>query len=410
MVNDQTPLLARQPILNLSLKVVGYELLCRPAPQATLEWQHQHGDVATSELLITAFNDIGIETITEGLPAYINFTRYWLMNPPLFTAKKIVAEILEHILPTEQNIQAVQKLNELGFKIALDDFDGTPEKSKFFPYIHLVKVDLRQLEDLTQLASIIERYREHNLIWLAEKVETVEEFELCKSAGCTLFQGYFFSQPLNVYGKRLPDSQHSVLQLLHVLNDQNSNIEQVANILKTDPQLSYKVLKTVNSAAYSSAREVTSINQAIMLLGLNRLKAWANVIALGKLNHKPDVLRDYAVIRAFLCQALQQYWPSLDKDTAFTIGLLSLLPGFLDASFEEICKQINLPQEIADALIHFEGDLGFILKTAISMEKGSWDDIQWEELARHNLSAQTLKELYLDSLKKSKALLSSLES
>lgn len=407
MTNTLTPLLARQPILNRNYKVVGYELLCRPTPAATLDWQHNHGDVATSEILISAFNDIGIETVTDGLPAYINFTQYWLMNPPLFTAKRIVAEVLEHIPPTEQNLNAVKRLNELGFKLALDDYAGGHEQSAFFPFIHVVKIDIRQLPSLDLIPEMIECYKEYELTWLAEKVETIEEFEFCKAAGCNLFQGYFFSQPTNVYGKRLPDSHHAVLQLLHILNNKDSSIEKVANILKTDPQLSYKVLKTVNSAAYGPAREITSINQAILMLGLNRLKAWSNVIALGKLNHKPDVLREHAVIRAYLCQSLVNSWPNLDSETAFTVGLLSLLPGFLDSPMEDICEQLNLSKDLRDALILQQGNYGFILATAISMEKGLWDDIQWEKLAQSNISA-ALENLYLNSLQKTKELLSEL--
>lgn len=408
MANNLTPLLARQPILNRNFKVVGYELLCRPAPEATLDWQHNHGDTATSEILISAFNEVGIETVTNGLPAYINFTQYWLMNPPLFTAKRIVAEILEHIPPTQQNINAIKKLNELGFKLALDDYMGGDEQSAFFPYIHIVKIDIRQLPSLELIPQIIERYKEYNLMWLAEKVETIEEFEFCKEAGCNLFQGYFFSQPTNVYGKRLPDSHHAVLQLLHVLNNQNSSIEKVSNILKTDPQLSYKILKTVNSAAFGIAREITSINQAVMMIGLNQLKAWSNIIALGKLNHKPDILREHAVIRAFLCQSLIQSWPGLDSETAFTVGLLSLLPGFLDSPIEEICQQLNLSSELTDALTHFKGDYGFILATAIAMEKGLWDDIQWQKLAQLKISAAVLENLYLKALQQSRSLLNEL--
>lgn len=408
MPNSQSPLLARQPILNQKLKIVGYELLCRPVPKDNEDWQNEYGDAATSEVLISAFNDIGIDLVTDGLPAFINFTRYWLHHPPLLSTKNVVAEILEYIIPEESNLAAVKRLHNLGYKLALDDYQGNHEQSVFFPYIHIIKVDLRLLSSLEVLPQLIEKYKEHNLVWLAEKVETLEEFELCKAAGCTLFQGYFFSHPMNVYGNRLPDSHMAVLQLLHVLNNENATIDEVASILKTDPQLSFKVLKTVNSAAFGLSREIGSIQQAIMMLGLNRLRAWANVIALGKLNHKPDVLREQALVRATLCKSLVFAWPALDAEIAFTIGLFSLLPAFLDQPLEDICQQLHLPDSITQALMHHKGEYGLILKTTIAMEKGYWDDIQWQQLEKAHISAAQLQNYYIQSLQNAKHLLNGL--
>src|SRR5690606_11831072 len=102
MDNTSLPLLARQPILNRRQKVVGYELLCRPVPQDTRQWQDVFGDHATSEVLISAFNDIGIDQVTGGLPAFINFTRHWLHNPPMLPSNRLVAELLEYIEPEDR--------------------------------------------------------------------------------------------------------------------------------------------------------------------------------------------------------------------------------------------------------------------------------------------------------------------
>ena len=397
-------LLARQPILNRNLKIVGYELLCRPAADDNIHWQQTEGDAATSEVLIAAFNEIGIHEVTNGLPAYINFTEYWLHHPPLLSTRLVVAEVLETIAANAANLQAIRNLAQKGYKIALDDYIGNPDQDAFFPYLNIVKVDIRQLAKLTDLAAIIQRQKKFALTWLAEKVETLEEFEYCKSVGCTLFQGFFFSRPTNVYGKRLPDSQHAVLQLLQLLNNQDATFEDIANVVKTDPQLSYKVLKVVNSAAYGMPRAVNSIQQALMLLGLERLRAWSNVMALGRLNQKSDALREHVIVRAHLCQFLAQAWGGLDKDMAFTLGLLSLLPSFLDTSFEMICQELNLSDTMTAALLHHQGDYGTLLLTAMAMEQAQWDQIDWPLLVQRGIKPALLKPLYLDALQKTKVL------
>lgn len=398
MDNTSLPLLARQPILNRRQKVVGYELLCRPVPQDTRQWQDVFGDHATSEVLISAFNDIGIDQVTGGLPAFINFTRHWLHNPPMLPANRLVAELLEYIEPDAENLQALQSLRKFGYRIALDDYQGDAAPVALFPLVDIVKVDIRRLPDLAMLPQLIEEHKAHGLKWLAEKVETREEFEFCQAAGCDLFQGYFFSHPANVYGKRLPDSQLAVLQILKVLNTPDARINDVADVLQTDPQLSYKLLKLVNSAAMGFVSAVSSIPHAIMLVGLDRLRSWSNLIALGKLQHKPDVLREQAVVRAHLCKAMVFAWPGLDEETAFTLGLFSLLDAFFDHPLTEICQQLHLPESLTQALLKHQGDYGLILATTVAMEKGRWEEIDWPLLQGLGLEPADMERHYLNAL------------
>lgn len=407
---NELPLLARQPILNKQLKVVGYELLCRPIPEDTSIWQNEFGDAATSEVLVSTFNDLGIEQVTGGLPAHINYTEYWLRNPPPIPAKKVVVEILEYIEPNAENIEALKRLNKLGYQIALDDYCGNEALEVFFPHIHMIKIDIRLLDSLQKLADIITKYKEYDVIWLAEKVETIEEFEFCKKAGCELFQGYFFSKPINIYGDRLPDNHLSVLRLLHTLNNDNASIEDVAKVLRTEPQFSFKILKIVNSAAFGMAREISSIQQAIMLIGLNQIRSWSNIIALGKLQNKPDALREQSVVRATLCQNLSPFFPQLNAEAGFTLGLFSLLPAFIGKPMPELCKQLNLPQDLSDALTRFEGDYGLVLRTTLAMEKGQWETIDWPRLESLGITPVKMEKLYLNALQETHKLLNSIQT
>lgn len=406
---NDLPLLARQPILNRQLKTVGYELLCRPIPQDTSQWQSTYGDAATSEVLVSTFNDLGLDQVTGNLPAHINYTEYWLRNPPAISTKQIVVEVLECIEPNAENIEALKNLHKMGYQIALDDYAGEEAKKVFFPYTHIIKIDIRLLDNLHTLKDIISQNKDLDVIWLAEKVETIEEFEFCKKAGCSQFQGYFFSKPTNIYGNRLPDSHLSILRLLHTLNNDNASIEDVAKVLKTEPLFSFKILKVVNSAAFGMTREVSSIQQAIMMIGLNQIRSWANIIALGKLEDKPDALREQSVVRAILCQNISAQLPSLDPETGFTLGLFSLLPAFIGTSMQELCKQLNLHNELSSALINLKGRYGLVLKTTIAMEQGQWDKIDWAQLESAGITPLVLEKLYLNALQDTHSLLHSID-
>ncbi|WP_420591266.1 EAL and HDOD domain-containing protein [Bacterioplanoides sp.] len=410
MTDIGLPLLARQPILDHNLQVIGYELLCRPHPQDDAAWQESQGDHATSEVMIGAYQELGFEKVTGGLPAFVNFTRNWLFNPPVVSSNMLVAEVLEYVSADEDTILAIEQLRRMNYQIALDDFIAEPNQIRLLPYVDIVKVDILRLPDIQQLFPMIQAYQRPGLTWLAEKVETPEEYEECRKAGCTLFQGYFFAKPTTMYGKRLPDNKISVLQLLEQLNNPDAEIADISKTLQTEPQLSFRLLQLVNSAAVACAVEVTSIQQALMLVGLDKIKTWAKVLSLGQLSDKPEVLREQAVLRGFLTQELATKQTTLDSNTAFTLGLFSLLDAFLDLSMEEVCERLNLPQELSGALTHHKGKYGQVLGLVEEMERANWESASFSQLEELQLEITDITSSYQNALHASRDLLLSTKS
>jgi EAL and modified HD-GYP domain-containing signal transduction protein len=374
--NSDKPLVARQPILDCEGKTVAYELLCRSiAPSDSLEFQKESGNQATSEVIMGAFHDIGIANITFGLPAFINLTEAWLHTPPPVQADKLVVEILEYVPPTEANILAVQNLRNLGFKIALDDFAGDAEQAKWIEYVDIVKVDLMQLTGTVTSADLLQLDRRENLIWLAEKVETAEEFERCKAEGYSLFQGYFFSRPNTFNGERKRDNRFAVLRLLKELNKPDSTMNEISEAIQSDPQISYRVLQFINSASVGKVQHINSIQHACTMAGIDRIKGWANILALGRLDHKPRALLEQALSRAYLCQMLAKKQTQIDQHTAYTAGMFSLLDAFIDWPLDRVCKELQLSDLMQDALLNNAGFYGDILKLATAVSKGKWSEI-----------------------------------
>jgi c-di-GMP phosphodiesterase len=405
MNEEHTPLLARQPILDRALKVVGYELLCRPIPNASQEWQDNFGDRATSDVITAAYNELGIEVVTGGLPAYINFTRYWIENPPLMGTASIVAEILEHIEIDADLITMIRKLKTCKYQVALDDYDGRPLPEALLENLDIIKLDILLIKDAEAVRAIIQRYQRPGLRWLAEKVETMAMYEACMNAGCDMFQGYFYSKPNIMYGRRIPDNKLSVLRLLKALNNTDADIDEITRILQSDPQLSFKLLQMVNSAYVGCATEVSSIPRAIMIIGFDRIRSWSNIISLGRLDDKPAVLREQAVIRACLAKQLAPIWKSINRESAFTLGLFSLLDAFVDIPIGHLCSRMYLSAELTEALTRRSGHLGELLDTVIQMEQGNWNDINWARLKSLNSNPEELSRCYLEALNQAQELL-----
>jgi EAL and modified HD-GYP domain-containing signal transduction protein len=400
-------LLARQPIFDRKLVTIGYELLYRPIPSDDQGWQQHSGDLATNEVLIAAFDDIGIEHVTSGQPAFINFTEHWLSNPPPFNPSSVVVEILEHIKATPKNISAVAALHKKGFRIALDDYLGNPAQDPFLAYVDIIKLDILAFNDISQALGIIESKGRQNFFWLAEKVETQIEYEACLKAGCDYFQGYFFSRPANIYGKKLSNSKRVILELITALQDPDITPKQVEELLSQDPSLSFRLLKLVNSAAFKQQSNVESLQRAITVTGIEQIKNWVTMLSLGKLENKPQELCKQSLQRAFFSQSLAHSFPEVANDIAFTTGLLSNIDAYFDIPLEQLLSKVRLHKDIDRALIKKSGKLGFILTTALFMEKGEWQKIRWRLWQDNGLDPSQIEWFYLQSLKEAEQLLNS---
>ena len=407
MQPESSPLLARQPILDANLQVVAYELLYRPLPPLDAQAQALDGDEATRNVMVSAFHDLGIEQVTGGLPAYINFTEHWLQNPPLLPPDSLVAEVIEYTDASSANIEALQKLRKYGYRIALDDFSATEAQKLLLPLADIVKVDVRLLDNLQQVKALLHQFYDERQVWLAEKVEDHAEFEFCRDAGFTLFQGYFFDRPKPLFGKRLSDNKVAVLQLLQVLNQPDVDMDAVESLLRSEPQLSFKLLQLVNSAAVGCVTTISSIRHALVLVGLDRIRSWTNILALGRLDDKPLALREQALVRAHCCQLLAQH-TELERDSAFTLGLFSLLDAFTDLPMSDICQRLRFSQELSEALLQQQGHYGWLLRTLHALEQGDWDSLEWPLLQSHAIDRNVLQRSYRQAIDETRLLLSQL--
>lgn len=409
MPNSSNVLLARQPIFDSSLETVGYELLCRPIPMADEEWQIVSGDSATNEVLLSAFDELGIEEVTAGLPAYINFTEHWLNNPPPFAAEHVVIEILEHIQATEKNINAVRQLKHAGYTIALDDYHGDPLQDGFLPFTDIIKVDLKTTSDPSRVSGIIAAKGRENFCWLAEKVETQGMYEACLDLGFSHFQGYFFSRPADVYGNKQASNKTVVFDLLSCLQDPDISVEVLESKIAADPSLSFRLLKLVNSASFAQHSKVDSIQRAITIAGMQQVKSWVTMLSLGSLEDKPKELRVQSLQRAHFCAHLSDCVSKIERDVAFTAGLLSNIDAFFDAPLKDLLDKIHLHPDIKSALSERKGRLGFVYTTVKAMELGQWDKIRWDLWQKAGLDPSQVEWFYLESIREAERIISAMD-
>ncbi len=333
------------------------------------------GDVATGQVLLNALVEIGLDNLVGSRLAYINFTRRFLMDENLLPPDKsrIVLEVLEDIEPDDEFVAALERVSLAGYRIALDDFVFAEKYRPLVKLANTVKLDVRMLgrKQLQENVKVLRDLGVKEL--LAEKVETLDEFEFCKGLGIDLFQGYFLSKPKIISGKTVPSNRMVTLQLLAQLQDPKVRLDQLETIIGRDVTLCFKLLQSVNSSAMGLRRKVESIRQAIMLLGFDRLRMLVSLISLSGFTEAPKAMMATALIRAKMCELLGVELKREDSSSFYLAGLFSLLEVLLGRPLAEVVGALNLTDDVKEAILNHEGLIGDALRCVIAVERVEWD-------------------------------------
>ncbi|MCA9071921.1 MAG: HDOD domain-containing protein, partial [Planctomycetaceae bacterium] len=318
----------RQPILTADKRLVAYEILYRCFAQESA--QFTDGNHATSTVLLNLFSELGLEHVVDDRVAFVNFTREFITgeHPLPQCPKQLIVEVLEDIEPDPEVIAGIRRLRRQGFRIALDDVVYHPDLEPLLEHASLVKVDLSLIPQ-TEWASHVQQFRKWPVKLLAEKVETLEEFQHCRSLGFDLFQGYFFSKPELLEGRKLDSNQTVLLRILSVINSPQVEIQSLARTVEADPALCLKILRYVNSSHFGIRRTVESLQQACVLLGLDTLRTITSLLLLVGNNNVPQQAARTALLRAWMCRNLGQNNSKVNPQSVFTVGLLSMLDVLL---------------------------------------------------------------------------------
>ncbi len=385
---------ARQPIFNRHKKIYAYELLFRDGMANFCP--EVDGDQASCNLLANTFLNIGIDELTGGRLAFVNFTRDLLVRqiPTLFPRETIMVEILEEVQPEPVLIAACRELAGKGYQLALDDFVYAEEQDELLRLATIVKIDFlgTPAEEIPALAATLATF---NVKLLAEKVETHEAFEAARDMGFAYFQGYFFSKPEIVQGRDIAPGRVQLLQVIAEINRRECSIDRVEDLVKTDVSLSYKLLRYINSAFFRRAREITSIKHAIVLLGLSETRKFISMIAAGALAAgKPNELIRMSIIRAKFCESVGgQFVPAAEESELFLMGLFSLMDAILDCPMAAAIEALPLSATIREALLTEKGPAGELLYLLRCYENGRWEDCEGISNACR-FDASTLPEQY----------------
>lgn len=389
---------ARQAIFNRSKKVVAYELLFRDSPK------NYFPDIAegqaTARLIMENQLNLGTRHITSGKKALINIGPESLKLDlcAFLPCQDVVIELLETIEPTDDNYELCRGLFHSNYKLALDDFVYKPQWDRFLKLVKLIKFDIA-ITPLSEIQPIVTKLQAHKQIKiLAEKIETQEDYELALDMGFDYFQGYFFAKPTMIKQNDVDYNCGLVVAIYAEIMKQSPDIKTIASLFELDAALAYKLLRLINSGVFPIQSQISSLKQALVYLGHERLKKFVSLIVTAHTTgKKPAELMQVCVVRARFCELVAKKVNKSQSGEAFLTGLFSLLDAILDQPMSLLVEKLPFPDEIKTALLGDKNTLYYILNVVKAYETGSWWALEQAVLLL-NIDSAILPPLYQQSV------------
>ena len=369
--SEQHIAIARQAILNQDRAIFGYELFDRSV-QAD-----QHTGSTDAQMLFNLLSSSDSEVIANTKTIFINCTHASLAGGhlDLVAPERVVLEIpplpITEVDQIQNHLTSLQGMQRRGFRLAFDYSVLTRPYESRLTLASFIKFDLSILKPDTLASFVRLAQAKSGAQLIAEKVETLAQYQQVTDLGVTLFQGYWFAKPVMVHGQTVRPAQAHILQLINLVRKQAST-DEIEDVLKRDATLSFNLLRFINSAGFGARSEVTSFRHAVMLLGLNRLFKWAALLmTTTKAGDTAPAVGTTAVVRGRLMELLAtELLPAEDRDNAFVVGVFSLLDTMLGMSMQAALATLTLPDSVTHALLDHTGPLAPLLDLTIACETG----------------------------------------
>lgn len=365
---------ARQPIFDREKKIHGYELLFRSNADANA-CDAYDSDTSTLDVISTSLDSIGLDNLVAGKRGFINFSRNLLLYevPLLLPNNMVTVEVLENITPDQPILDAVGRLKDAGFTIAMDDFIIDHINSPLIPLADIVKVDFlgTNSEDRLRIADSLNG---RNLLLLAEKIETPAAFDEALNMGYNFFQGYFFSKPTIQAGNKIKSNVLNYMRILSEINNPDYSYDKLEEFFRPDVVLTYKLLRFINSIWFGLRHEVSSIKHALVLLGPKEIKKWLSLVAMSSLAEgKPSELILGSLVRAKACEDMAAVTRQTDvAPELFLTGMFSYIDAITDMPMTEVVKNLPVIEPIKQALVGEPGKFRDVLDAIIHYERANW--------------------------------------
>lgn len=392
--------MARQPIFDGNNKVYAYELLYRSNGKQNV-YNGVNGDESTADVVTNAFFGLDVHDVIGNARAFINFTGNLLKHgvPKMISPDILVVEVLENQLMDTDTLIACQELKERGYTIALDDFEYENSYSELFQLGDIVKIDFRAAQRAIEETAYVCRYS--NKIMLAEKIETREEFEYAKRLGCTFTQGYYFAKPTLMAKESIQPLPVNFMEIMNLVSQSEPEISDIVEVISRDTAMCQRLLRLINSVYFGVRNRVSSISQALVILGLDYLREWVYLMGMQRITHNDNIeIMRMSVLMAKFCKGISLLIPDAERsaDAFYLMGLLSMVTYSGERALALALEEFPVTDDIKNGLMRRGGLYSDVYDMAYNYEKGNWSVVDGFS-EKYGISGDKISEVFLSCVK-----------
>ena len=381
--------ISRHPIFGSNLDTLGYELRTqRKKADGSVA-----GFLVVAQTILDRFTEEGLDQLVGNRPAFIGMSQAAIEGGycESLPKQRTILEVLEGANPDQHLFEALAELSRLGHRIAIADSLIRRIDYPLASIANVIKLDFADLGK-PAIASRLETLKEVKSKFLADHVETHDDFEFAHAMGFDYFRGYFFCKP-HITGTDIPVNRLATMRLLARLRDPGIDAQELGELISQDVALAFKLLEFANSAYAGLSGKIESINHGVSLVGIERIRTWASLLMFSKMEDTPRELMITAITRAKMCENLAEASNRAQQAAFFTVGLFSVLDAVLDCPMPQALDLLPLSDEICQALLYRKGALGEALKCVLAYEQSDWQGVQ-----HSYLTGVQIGDCYLDSL------------
>ncbi len=396
--------LARQPILDLQQKIMGYELLYRDSEQSAVYANERH---ATAAILVNVLNQAGLQNVVSDSLAFVNIDDRFLRHEIVDTipAKTFIFEITTNTSLDELTVERIEVLHKKGYVFCLDasQYSHLPKYEKLFPYLSYCKIDTSSFS-FEHLQEVVRTLHSYDIKAIATKVEMESTYLTYKEKGFDAFQGYYFAEPKIIQDQKLDADQASLFKLCNLLQT-GGDTEEIVRSFERSPSLILQLLRFMNSAAFHFKAPISSIQQVITLLGRNSLNQWLMLLLYSKsvsTNGSFDnplilLVKQRTDLMVSLLKMIKSGCTMQEQSEAYFVGVFSLMDTLLHMPLEDIFEEFYVEDRVKEALFDKIGELGELYTVVLAIEKFETEKID-SFVSKHALDKEAFEKMLLSNI------------
>ncbi len=388
--------IVRAPILDRNQKLVAYELVYYQ-DASTL---YNQRDAHVANTIVTFFAGVDAGGFFEGKECFLTFTPNLLMKdiPKIFDEKKLVIQIEENILINPDAKAILSRYKKDGYRIAALGFDFNKRYLDLLPDIDIIKADFSdpKHESIEVLCKLAKNFGKK---LAAYGINSPESKELALAYGCDYMQGDSVSVMITTKVHQMNFMQSNFFRLMSAITKENAEFDEIAKIISMDVTLSFSLLKMVNSSYFALPNKISSVKQALTILGLGQLKQWIYLLSFSDDGGVTDQLIKQSFLRAVFCQEVSSFingFP-IAKPEAYLLGMFSTLGLLLEVPIKEAVEELPLSPELKSGLTGDEGPCAELIKLCTRYEEGKWSKVA-SIIQKLNLPEDVVKAKYMESV------------